>query len=81
MLFSKLKNFKKVCDPGKFNSTRIKIDKSKPIIPAQNTKNKYKDPMPLWLVEKNHLSTQRGRWKSGAFFISNFKSPKKKLLA
>jgi len=47
MLFSKLKNLKKVCDPGKFNSTRISIDKSKPIIPAQNPKNKYKDPMSL----------------------------------
>ena len=45
----------KIWEPGKFNSKRIKIDKFNPIIPAQNPKKRYKDPISLWLVEYNHL--------------------------
>ena len=42
-----------ICGPGEQSSKRIKIDKFNPIIPAQKPKNKYKDPMSLWFVEKN----------------------------
>ena len=47
----------KIWAPGKFNSIRIKIDSNNPKIPEQKPKNKYKDPMSLWLVEKYHLLT------------------------
>lgn len=40
----------KILDPGESSSNLISMDKFKPIIPEQNPKNKYKDPISLWFV-------------------------------
>lgn len=43
-------------DPGWLNSDRIIILKEVPTVAAQIPKIKYKVPISLWLVEKNHRS-------------------------
>lgn len=40
------------------NSSRIKILREDPIIPAQIPKIKYKVPIFLWLVEKIHFMNE-----------------------
>lgn len=44
------------CTPGPLNSNLIKTENAVPSNPENNAKIKYKLPISLALVEKNHLS-------------------------
>ena len=44
------------CTPGPDNSSRMRTEKAVPIKPANNANIKYKVPISLALVDKNHLS-------------------------
>ena len=45
------------CTPGPLNSTLIRTEKAVPSNPENNAKIRYKFPISLAFVEKNHLST------------------------
>ena len=46
------------CTPGPLNSILISTEKAVPNKPENNAKIKYKVPISLALVDKNHLSSQ-----------------------
>jgi hypothetical protein len=47
------------CTPGPLNSILIKTEKAVPNNPENNANIKYKVPISLAFVDKNHLSVQR----------------------
>jgi hypothetical protein len=47
------------CTPGPLNSILIKTEKAVPNSPENNANIKYKVPISLAFVDKNHLSIQR----------------------
>ncbi len=61
------------CTPGPDNSNLINTENAVPTKPANKAKIRYKVPISLAFVEKNHLSSQRETlFKNRAFFISIF---------
>jgi hypothetical protein len=47
------------CTPGPLNSILIKTEKAVPNRPENNANIKYRVPISLAFVDKNHLSVQR----------------------
>jgi len=60
------------CTPGPLNSILIKTEKAVPNNPENNAKIKYKFPISLAFVEKNHLSTFKLIEDKLIFFILDF---------
>ncbi len=63
------------CTPGPDNSNLINTEKAVPTKPANKAKIRYKVPMSLAFVDKNHLSSQRETlFKNSAFFMEIFEA-------